>query len=484
MDEQLTRITEEQSLEHRAQILFGESYISKIDVINFRKRFAVFNKNIYNKSKFSDDSILEILNKLDELEIHDIDTIALQMRRSRELNKIKEDREVEHIYDILFILAQIIPALGLISGAILVTNIFLVPLIILLYSLLYLSNNIKVDGFFNKKNIWLFLTFSLASIVAALSLTIFFGFLTFLEPVILPAVVLLNVILFIYATYREIIRDRNARRYMSIKINRVLDEYYTRLPDAKKAIAKIDYYIKQTLNNDNHENKDDNIMIAKLNILRFFLKSLVREYCNNVRTIKAPWTKISHLQEISNIQKYIAINIINEELKQLDISVPDSLTGNLENYASGKEDDKFIRFLREYSINTDEIKNLFQQNDVYGLFGVASQKIKKYLYRDIPYYIFNMALITIGIIVALPFIPVTLSSVIMITIASIVSLYALINISLRVRDFFFPQKYDDFFSSIEMINGIRVMNEFQQRCKKTMTKIQDTNLVDAPKPKK
>lgn len=460
--------------------IFKEKYISQEDINLFSKKKAVFNRNIYNKAKYSDDHLAEILDKLDDFTLIELDSITIQMRRSRILNINKEDKEVEHASDILFVMAQIVPALGLISGALTLTNIFLVPLIIMLYSLLYLTNNIKVDGFFNTKNIWLFLTFFISIATSIFALSVYTGAYYPFSPIIIPLILTLNTIIFIYATYREIVRDKNANDYAKIKVTKVADKYYSILPRAESAIKNISNEIKKSLFNEREASLDDDIMITKLNILRFFMHSLLREYCNNVRTIKSPITKINHLHTLANIKTIVATTIIKQELESLKISPPLEVEQNIKNYTQGKNDPELVRFLEENNLNHKKFRNNYIKSDVYQELELASKKVKKYLYRDIPCYIFNIALISISILIAIPFIPITLSAVTMISIASIVATFTFINLSLRIKDYFYPERTSNLFKEIEILHGLRIKQEHNNSMEQGVSRVW---LVEAEPPK-
>ncbi|MEE3003461.1 MAG: hypothetical protein VX335_03830 [Pseudomonadota bacterium] len=444
-------------IEEAQEKIFGDMKISAADVREFSTTKAIFKPKLYDKAKNSINNISEIIQDLDELSLIEIDAISTQMRRARQLNKIKEDREVESIYDALFILAQIIPALGLISGAILFTNIFLVPLVIMLYCLLYLTNNIKVDGFFNSKNTWLFLTFTLSVVLSALAISVFTGVLTQISPFIFPTVALINVVLFVYASYREIIRDRVATDYSKVKINYVIDAYFKQRLDEHKVMHLFPKYFKKSLISDNSENKEDDLIIAKSQVIRYFMQSILRESCNNIRTIKAPWTKISYVRIMRKNIKEIAVNIILSELKKLNNQLDPELLPNLKKFCSGKDDKKIIKYFTDNGIEVKTMRDSYRDDLVYKNFKSAESKIRKYLYRDIPYYIFNVSLITISILIAIPFIPITLNAGLMITIASLVASYAIINICLRIKDYFYPKSSEHLFTSIDLMNSMRLM---------------------------
>lgn len=367
-------------------------------------------------------------------------------------------------------LAQSGPTLGLICATMIGGSIFLGPVAILLYALVYTYNNIHRDSYDTKTN-KLLIAFSLFALGLTIAGIVFFvgASLPFGGFLIIPLAVIMNFSLFLYASKLESHQDKEATSLMTTKLGRLQD----------------------TLNKLHREIEPNK---EKIDLVEKSIKILLFEYTNLVSTIKAPWTKKRH---INNISKFKLDNIVNkitnyvfdrdttnkvinphESDHGLQSVVDNLLNCNLEvvnkknevnlnnlcknlliiELISMPDGDKKEKLLSNSSffiienITFDEmskgitfdkgkvniikekakkIKSDIEKDPVLNSIQNARNHINCYASRDIVYYIFNVVLITIAITAALtPILAIgnILSTPVMIAVAAIIVTFTLITV--------------------------------------------------------
>ncbi|MBT4803783.1 MAG: MnhB domain-containing protein [Legionellales bacterium] len=443
--------------------------ISQDDFNEYENLFHSFETNTKVKAAL-ENYVATVLSKVREEDDGELANIEEQLRTIEQALAAKAAPELSNVLYYGMPLAQSGPTLGLIGAAMAGAAVFLGPVAVLMYALVYTYNNIHRDSYDTKTNKFL-IAFSLLALgLTGAGIAFFVGAsLPFGGILIIPLAVIMNFSLFIYSSRLEYYQDKEATSLLTAKLGSL-----------------------QSALNDLHQAEQPNN--KKIALVEKSIKVLLCEYTNLVSTIKAPWTKKRHTNNISkfkldNIVNKISNNGFNRDITNKVISPQESDHGSRSNVDKllnynlevvnkknevyfnnlcknlfiinlinmpDSDEKKLIRNKIENTsfenktfdhitteINFDkekvniikekakEIKSAIEKDPVLNSIQNARNHINCYASRDIVYYIFNVVLITIAITAALtPILAIgnILITPVMIGIAAAIAAFTLITV--------------------------------------------------------
>ncbi|MEE3003762.1 MAG: hypothetical protein VX335_05375, partial [Pseudomonadota bacterium] len=267
----------------------------------------------------------------------DLQNAEEQLKLIEDTYKGKREMELSSVLYFGMPIAQAGPTLSIISAAAAGAMLFLTPVVILAYSLTYTVNNIKHEGSytFNSK-----LLIGLSALALATTALAFVSFAGITLPITGPAIVgiasTINFGLFLWSFKLESDRNNAAADLLNTKITR-LESSLVEITDA-----------------------DPNAE-TKRKLVNQSIKVMLYQYTDLVRTIKAPWSKQTHLKNLENFKTSIAHRTINIHMGIIDFSTKRNLTTQKNTYI-----DNIKEALKEQGINpnlVDEIKNVRIDDD-------------------------------------------------------------------------------------------------------------------------
>jgi hypothetical protein len=306
----------------------------------------------------------------------------------------REDQFFDDTIDILYPLSHILPALAYFTCLVAFSNLLIVPTFILLYSSLYFYTNSKRNSIKDSGNIAIGLAVVLSITLVTFGALTATGITMFLNPLIIPITISLNVILFVFGLARDISRDHQARNINHKNIKDAISEL-----EKLKKIRNLHSNHSEILYSNNEDVKDaEDENTSKYLFLYNYIKALSKESSYLVRTIKNPFTKY-FIYYRDCIERE---NLLKETL--------------------ASSDHPLVR-----SLHTD------------------SEYVKKYLRRDLIWFSMNICVVVASILLFTPFIPISLSLSIMISIFCFSIVAGLGNISARLFDKYFFEKKNEIF---------------------------------------